>query len=241
MNELKIIFKSFTEGTNLYKTVSFKGKKLIPLSIMFILFLLYLFLGDKFSEFLVMTLKSQIKVGVFTDKFIHLLSRIFTFVIYFYTYKFLVLGILSPFLGLFSENVEEFYQGKSYEFSFFKNIKFVFRGIGISSLNFLIEMIFTFFFFFLGILLPFKFVFYLLTLLIQGFFISYSFMDYSYERRELGIKDSLKKAFESFFSLSIIGVLFILFFSIPIIGVLYGPFYFTGVLTLYNLKKEKIS
>ena len=51
MKEIKIVFQSFVEGVDLYKKVKFKGKKLIPLSLMLILFLTYMFLGDKFSEF----------------------------------------------------------------------------------------------------------------------------------------------------------------------------------------------
>ena len=46
MKEIKIVFQSFVEGVDLYKKVKFKGKKLIPLSLMLILFLTYMFLGD---------------------------------------------------------------------------------------------------------------------------------------------------------------------------------------------------
>ena len=181
------------------------------------------------------------KRSIFTDTFIVLIGKIFTFIVYFYTYKYIVLGIISPFLGLFSEKSEEFYQGKNYKFGILKNIKFIFRGIGISTINFGIELMFTFFFFFLGILLPFKGVFYAITFIIQSLFIAYSFLDYTLERKEFGIKNSIKEAFRNFLPLSIIGLLFMLFFIIPVIGVLYGPFYFTGVVTLYYLKKEKIS
>lgn len=240
MGELKLIYKSFAESIDLYKKIEYKGKKLIPLLIMVLLFLLYMFLGDKFSEFILLLIKKQVKTGVFTDSFIHIISKFFVFIIYFYTYKFLVLGILSPFLGLYSEKIEEFYQGKEFKFGFLKNVKFVFRGIGISTINFAMELIFTFFFFFLGLLLPFKGVFYGMTIIIQSFFIAYSFMDYTLERREYGIKESLKEAFRNFFPLSLMGILFLLLFSIPIVGVLYGPFYFTGVVTLYYLKKEKV-
>lgn len=241
MNEIKIVFQSFVEGVDLYKKLKFRGKKIIPLSLMLILFLTYMFLGDKFSEFLILLVKKQMKTSIFTDTFIVLIGKIFTFIVYFYTYKYIVLGIISPFLGLFSEKSEEFYQGKNYKFGILKNIKFIFRGIGISTINFGIELMFTFFFFFLGILLPFKGVFYAITFIIQSFFIAYSFLDYTLERREFGIKNSIKEAFRNFLPLSIIGLLFMLFFIIPVIGVLYGPFYFTGVVTLYYLKKEKIS
>ena len=240
MGEIKLIYKSFRESIDLYKKIEYKGKKWIPLLLIVIIFLLYMFLGEKFSEFLLVFIKKQVKTGVFTDSFIKILSKFFMFFVYFYTYKFIVLGVLSPFLGLYSEKIEEFYQGKEFKFGFFKNIKFIFRGIGISTINFAIEIMFTFFIFFLGIFLPFKGVFYLITFIIQSFFIAYSFLDYSLERREYGIAESIKEGFRNFFPLSFMGILFLLLFSIPVIGVLYGPFYFTGVITLYYLKKEKV-
>lgn len=241
MNEIKTIIKSFSEAFDLYKRIDFKGKKLIPIGIMLLLFISYMFLGGKFSEFLISIVRKQMKTNIFTETFIILVGRFFTYIVYFYTYKYLVLGIISPFLGLFSEKVEDFYQGKTYKFSLIQNIKFILRGIGISSVNFFIELMFTFFFFFLGIFLPFKGIFYIITLFIQSFFIAFSFLDYTLERRQLSVKDSIKEAFRNFFPLSIIGMIFMLFFIIPIIGVLYGPLYFTGVVTLYYLKKEKIS
>lgn len=241
MKEIKIVYQSFVEGVDLYKKVKFRGKKIVPLLLMLTLFLTYMFLGTKFSEFLTHMVKQQMKTSVFTDTFIILVGKIFTFIIYFYTYKYIVLGIISPFLGIFSERSEEFYQGKSYKFGIFQNLKFIFRGIGISTINFGIELMFTFFFFFLGIFLPFKGIFYIITLFIQSFFIAYSFLDYTLERREFGVKHSIQEAFKNFLPLSIMGLTFMLFFIIPIIGVLYGPFYFTGVVTLYYLKKEKIS
>ncbi len=159
MKELKIMFNSFKEAIPLYKKVKFKGKKLIPLSIMILLFVLYIILGNKFTEFLIEILSKQFKPDIFTDKIIRLLSKIFTVVIYFYTYKYIVLGLFSPFLSNYSEKVETFYQGKSFKFSFYQNLKFFFRGVGISSTNFIIELLFVGFFFFLGILLPFKPIF----------------------------------------------------------------------------------
>ena len=107
MKELKIMFNSFKEAIPLYKKVKFKGKKLIPLSIMILLFVLYIILGNKFTEFLIEILSKQFKPDIFTDKIIRLLSKIFTVVIYFYTYKYIVLGLFSPFLSNYSEKEKE--------------------------------------------------------------------------------------------------------------------------------------
>ena len=241
MQELKIILSSFREAIPLYRKVSFKGKKIIPLSIMILLFVLYMFLGNEFTAFLIQILKKQFKADIFNEKIIKLLSKFFTAVIYFYTYKYIVLGLFSPFLSNYSEKVETFYQGKIFKFSLYKNLKFFLRGIGISSINFIIELLFVGFFFFLGILLPFKSVFYVLSILVQCFFIGYSFADYYYERKEYGVKKSLKEALNNVVTITLIGIVFILIFSIPVIGILYGPMYCTGVTTLYLLKKEKIN
>lgn len=241
MGEIKLIYKSFSESFILYKKVPFKGKIFIPLTVITLLFISYFFLGNKFSDFLLNLIKSQMKTNIFTDAFIKLISKIFVYILYFYTYKFITLIILSPFLNIYSEKIEEFYKGRSYKFGFFKNVEFIFRGIGISLTIFAIELIFTFFFFFLGLLLPFKLVFYIITLMIQSFFVAYSFLDYTLERREFGVRESLSEAFRSFFSLSFMGFLFLITFTIPIVGVLYIPFYFTEVITLFYLKKEKIN
>lgn len=240
MKEIKLFLKSFNEGIDVYKKINFKGKKLIPITIIILLFLSYKLLGNIFTNFLVDLLKNHFKIGIFTDKFIHIAIKIFIFIIYFYTYKFLVFGILSPFLSVLSEKTENYYLEKEYTFSFMQNIKFIFRAIGISFINFAIEMTFTIFFFFLGIFLPFKLVFYFLTLIIQGFFIGYSFMDFTLERRELGIKESIRKTSKDFVSISLMGIIFLLFFNIPIIGIIYGPFYFTIVGTLYSIEKLEI-
>lgn len=241
MKELKIMLSSFKEAIPLYKKVSFKGKKLIPLLIMVLLFVLYMFLGNKFTEFLVQILKKQFRADIFNEKIIKLLSKTFTAVIYFYTYKYIVLGLFSPFLSNYSEKVENFYQGKIFKFSLYQNFKFFLRGVGISSINFIIELLFVGFFFFLGILLPFKSVFYMLSILVQCFFIGYSFADYYYERKEYGVKKSLKEALNNAVTITLIGVVFIVIFSIPILGIFYAPIYCTGVATLYLLKKEKIN
>ena len=241
MKELKIMFNSFKEAIPLYKKVKFKGKKLIPLSIMILLFVLYMFLGNEFTAFLIQILKKQFKADIFNEKIIKLLSKFFTAVIYCYTYNYIVLGLFSPFLSNYSEKVETFYQGKIFKFSLYKNLKFFLRGIGISSINFIIELLFVGFFFFLGILLPFKSVFYMLSILVQCFFIGYSFADYYYERKEYGVKKSLKEALNNVVTITLIGVVFIVIFSIPILGIFYAPIYCTGVATLYLLKKEKIN
>ena len=240
MNEIKMIFSSFIESIPLYKKIKFKGKKTIPIIIILLLALLHFFIGDKISDFLIIFLKEHIKIGTFTEKAIQYISKLGTIIIYFYSYKFLVLSIFSPFLSKYSETIEDFYQNKNYNFGFIQNLKFMFRGIGISIVCLIIETSFTGTFFFLGIFIPFKFIFYFLTLLIQNFFVAYSFADYFFERREYGIKESLKEAFKNFLPLSFIGILFTLFLLIPVIGIIYGPVYFTGVTTLYLLKKNRM-
>lgn len=239
MKEIKILFQSFSEGIDMYKSLKFRGKKLIPILLIIILFIVYKVVGDQFSLFLIKLLKNPLNTNVFTDKFIQIVVKIFMFIIYFYTYKFIVLAALSPFMSLISEKCEEEYEGRSYQFGIAKNFKFIMRALGLSTLNFAVEMFFTFFFFIMGVFLPFKLVFYIFTIIIQSFFIGYSFIDFAYERKEWGIKESFKKSFKSFIILSIIGFLFLMFFNIPIIGVIYGPFYFTIVGTLYVIKGSK--
>jgi CysZ protein len=239
MKEIKILFQSFNEGIDMYKNIKFKGKKLIPILLIIILFILYRLAGEQFSSFLIEILKSPLNKNVFTDKFIRIIVKIFMFIIYFYTYKFIVLATLSPFMSIMSEKCEEEYEGRSYKFGITKNIKFILRAFGLSIVNFAIEMFFTFFFFIMGVFLPFKLVFYIFTIIIQSFFIGYSFVDFAYERKEWGIRESIKNSFSNFIILSILGLLFLMFFNIPIIGVIYGPFYFTIVGTLYVIKKNK--
>jgi CysZ protein len=239
MKEIKILFQSFNEGIDMYKNIKFKGKKLIPILLIIILFILYRLAGEQFSSFLIKILKSPLNKNVFTDKFIRIIVKIFMFIIYFYTYKFIVLATLSPFMSIMSEKCEEEYEGRSYKFGITKNIKFILRAFGLSIVNFAIEMFFTFFFFIMGVFLPFKLVFYIFTIIIQSFFIGYSFVDFAYERKEWGIRESIKNSFSNFIILSILGLLFLMFFNIPIIGVIYGPFYFTIVGTLYVIKKNK--
>jgi CysZ protein len=138
--------------------------------------------------------------------------------------KYIVLILLSPLFAILSEKVEELETGKTYPFDLEQFIKDVFRGIFIALRNFLVEMMFLAGFGILGLLTPVLVPIYSVILIgVSAYYFGFSTMDYTFERRRLSIKDSVKSIRKlRGFTLGI-GLMYWVMDNIPILGITIGP------------------
>ncbi len=145
------------------------------------------------------------------------------FLLYLFVYKYLVMIFMSPMLAYISEKTEQiqinkFTEGSSR--SFWQEIQ---RGVTFTMRNMVIESIFFFMFFivglipFIGILSPF------LIFTIQGYFVGFSMLDYNKERQGLSATQSIQYV-QKHKGLAIAnGMGFGFLLLIPVIGLLLAP------------------
>lgn len=138
--------------------------------------------------------------------------------------KYIVLILLSPLFAILSEKVEELQTGKTYPFDLEQFIKDVFRGIFIALRNFAVEMVFIAGFGFLGLLTPALVPIYSVLLIgVSAYYFGFSTMDYTFERRRMNIKQSVKAVRDlRGFTLGI-GCMYWLVDTIPVLGITIGP------------------
>jgi CysZ protein len=137
---------------------------------------------------------------------------------------YIVLIIMSPILAYISEKVVEVSKGEETPFVFSKFFKDVLRGVLISLRNLFMEMLFMVLFFItsfiplIGLLSPIG------VYLTTSYFYGFSFMDYSSERKGLGLKESIQTVGAHKGMAIGLGGLFYLILLIPIIGIFIAPF-----------------
>lgn len=138
--------------------------------------------------------------------------------------KYLVLIILSPLFAYLSEVVEEKITGQVYPFNLNQFMKDILRGIRIAVRNFIIEFlligVFTVAGFFAG---PFAIFIVPLLWLISAYFYGFSMIDYTCERRRLGIKQSIVFIREHKVLAVTNGSLYTLLEMVPLIGLMVAP------------------
>ncbi len=168
--------------------------------------------------------------------FIALIVKLLLFFLYILMYKYLILIIMSPFLALLSEKVEEILTGKSYPFVFRQFMKDVMRGVLIALRNMFIEFGLILLFYILAFI-PLVNLFGMLFLFImQSYFYGFSMLDYSNERQKQKIGPSI--AFVRRYKWLAIanGTVFYLLFLIPFVGWLVSPAYAVVAATLAHHK-----
>ncbi|MCI5055595.1 MAG: EI24 domain-containing protein [Flavobacteriales bacterium] len=137
---------------------------------------------------------------------------------------YVVLLIMSPILAYISEKVVEVKTGEETPFIFSKFVKDVLRGVFMALRNLFMELLFMFMFFLMsfipliGLLSP------LGVYLTTSYFYGFSFMDYSSERKGLGIGTSIRTVRKRKGMAVGLGGLFYLVMLIPFLGLFIAPF-----------------
>ncbi len=236
-----LVLKSLKEAVKIFIKVKFKGKFMIPFAVTFIIFIAYYFFGGLISDCIFNLYDKKFQnTGIYLDGFIKILLRILIIIIEILIFKFLYLTLISPYLGLYSEKIEEFYRGNSYKSSIMDEIIFFIRGIIINFIFLILELLLTLGIFLLSFFVLGQLLGGIFSIFIEAFFIGYSLLDSCLERRKLDVKSSLKWAKKDYKSIMLIGLVFMLIMVVPFLGIFIGPVYCTGLATIYILRKEKL-
>ncbi|HEY1047024.1 MAG TPA: EI24 domain-containing protein [Bacteroidia bacterium] len=138
--------------------------------------------------------------------------------------KYFVLIIMSPIFSLLSEKVEEKLSGQIYPFDFVQFLKDIARGTIISLRNMLIETAWIIIFWFVGLFIgPFNLILTPVLFLISAYFFGFSMMDYSCERKRMGIREGIRYIRRNRLFAMGIGTMYALLDFVPIIGFTIGP------------------
>ncbi|MBS1634277.1 MAG: EI24 domain-containing protein [Bacteroidetes bacterium] len=143
--------------------------------------------------------------------------------------KYLLLIIMSPLFARVSELTEEKITGKSYPFVFSGFLKDIWRGIGISLRNMLLEYLIIIACFTISILFaPAAFITTPFLLFVSWYYFGFTMLDYNFERHGMNISKSTRFARRNMGLACGIGIVYAFFISLPtfvgdIIGIMLGP------------------
>jgi CysZ protein len=161
------------------------------------------------------------------------------FIIYFSTYKYIVLMIMPPILAVLSEKTEELVSGKKYKFNFHQLIKDIFRGLVIAFRNLFIELGFIIILFILGFIPVVGFICPLIVFVISMYYYGFSMIDYSNERSRLTISESVTFVRKNNGFAIANGFIFYVLLMIPLLGLLIAPSYAVVAATI-GVEKIKL-
>lgn len=161
-------------------------------------------------------------------------------------HKYIVLIVMSPVMALLSEKTDAIVTGRNVGFEFAQLIKDIFRGVVIAIRSMIAELFLGLVIWIAGIYLTFIFpplalligpATLILSFFISAYFFGFSILDYTNERRKLGISESIKKIRDNKGLAAGTGSVFIFLTMIPFIGVTIATITCTVSGTILYLKK----
>ena len=156
---------------------------------------------------------------------IWLVSKVFFFYIFSLFGGYLTIIFLSPVFTYLSEKTASIQKGRIYNFNFTQFINDIFRAILISVRNILIQLSMVFALFLIGFIPVIGWGISILgNLLIVSYFYGFSFLDYTNERHQLSIKESIKIVRRKKGLAIGLGFVFYLCFFIPLFGGIISSF-----------------
>ncbi len=237
-----------TEILNSWKLLK-KDKVILTISILPIIIglILYYFLGD----WVFTTVLDKVKnlsitaeygsTGESVVKFVFgtILSVVFFFVVN-YTFVLVVSIIAAPFNDFVSERVEKTLLGKvdaapfslgrifkTFFFTVFNEIKKIIFILGLTTVSIILS--------FIPVLVP-------ISIILNSFLMSVTFLDYSWSRHNLIFGECIGDLRKSFFGYGVNGFVFIILLSIPIVNLIAYPLgiiHFTRIFTLKRFPEAK--
>lgn len=155
---------------------------------------------------------------------VNALVWLFAGLAYLKLYRYLVLILLSPFLGLIASKVQDILYQQEAPFDLPQLFKDVLRGVLISLRNLVWELLFTSILMFLSFVVPFLSPFTIvLILLIESYYVGFSMIDYRNEYQKIPFRQSILIVRKHRGFAIANGLVFNLLVLIPIIGVLFAP------------------
>lgn len=150
---------------------------------------------------------------------IWLFSKVFFFYIFSLFGGYLTIIFLSPVFTYLSEKTASTQKGISYNFNSTQFIQDIFRAILISIRNIFVQLSMVFVLFLIGFIPVIGWGISILgNLLIVSYFYGFSFLDYTNERHQLSLRDSVKTIRRKKGLAIGLGLVFYLCFFIPLIG-----------------------
>ena len=153
-------------------------------------------------------------------------------------YKYIILLISSPIMSFVSEKVEYEITGDRVEgFSIPRMIDEFLRGLRIATINFIKEIIFIFFLFLLGIIVPITLPFVtVISFLVQAYFAGFGAMDYFMERR-YSVPKSYAIIDRYRWDVVGLGSAFMVIIFLPVVGWILGPVLSTIAATEFAIEE----
>lgn len=145
--------------------------------------------------------------------------------LYLLVYKNIILLIYSPFIAFLIEKVDQKNKGIELPFNLQQFIKDTVRGIKIAVRNILIELLCVVFILLITLIPIINLFQPILLWIISAYFVGFSLMDYSLERKQLTARNSVDFIKRNKSMATGIGTVFQLMYFVPIIGWMFAPTY----------------
>ena len=144
---------------------------------------------------------------------------------YLLVYKNVILIIYSPFIAFLIEKVDQKNKGIELPFYLKQFIEDTVRGIKIVVRNLLLELLCVFFILLITLIPVINLFQPILFWIVSAYFIGFSMMDYSLERKQLTAKSSVDFIKRNKLMATGIGSIFQLMYFVPLIGWMFAPTY----------------
>ncbi|MGL5544517.1 MAG: EI24 domain-containing protein [Cetobacterium sp.] len=239
MTKIKILFQSYLDAPKLIKILNLRWGYFIGGFVGVLLLLFFYWVSGHIGDWVFKEISNIFNFQEYSRlvrwMFIFLIRTVMISIEYFF-FKTILLGILAPFFSYVSEKVETHENGKLYNFTFKENIYLVLRGVKIASKSFLKEMFYTTLVLLLGFVPVINIAVPVLIYIIQSYFISYNFVDYTLERHKFSAEKSSDFIWKNKVVFTIGGGIFTLIYFIPIIGIIVAPIISMVAFTTTTLK-----
>ncbi len=220
VRQIELVFKSFKDTLSDSFRHGWWIWMIIPAISTFIIFFLSIWLTILFAEWFLNTVTDWL--GFDLGGWI-LLFTVLKYIIGVITgaffYKNIALIVLAPFFAWFSEKADSRWTGRDYPFKFHEFIQDVVRGIVLAIRNTILEVLWMAGLWILGLIFPIVSpITGILLLIIQGYFLGMSMVDYALERRRYSVRQRVTYARQHRFGLSMIGLIVFFISAVPIVG-----------------------
>ncbi|MCQ8211445.1 EI24 domain-containing protein [Cetobacterium somerae] len=243
MQKIKLMIESYLKAPTVIKKLRLSWGYFIggAVGIIILIFFYWIsgYIGDWFFNKINSMFEVQNYAGLFRWIIIFTVRIIMISIEYFF-FKTILLGILAPFFSYISEKVENFQDGVEYTFTLKENVAFILRGIKIATKSFFKELIYTVVIVLLGFIPVINIIVPILIFIVQSYFISYNFVDYTLERHRFSSEESSKFMKENRVTFTLGGGIFTLIYFIPLIGIVIGPIISIVAFTITTLKILKL-
>lgn len=155
---------------------------------------------------------------------ITILAAVIVLIVAFRLSKYMVLILLTPVFSLLSERIEEIQNGKEFPFELTQFLMDIIRGILIALRNLSIELLWIAAIGIIGIFAaPLALISTPLLILVGAYFYGFSMMDYTCERRKMGIGESVRFVRNRKWFAIGNGLMYWLLDMVPFIGIVVAP------------------